>query len=434
MSTTDNFRNADADPPANRAAAGWAAAWFFCVLAAYYAIRPVRETFGVSEGIARLPKLFTWTLAALLAASPLYGWAVARTPRRALPLAIYGFFIVNLLAFWYGFGQIDLQAQDAAASAWRSGFYVWVSVFNLFAVTLVWSAAVECFTGEQGKRVFGLLAGAGTLGGLCGSRLAVLVLNRTHEPRDVLLLSAAFLGGAIAASWRFRRSFAASPNLGAEDISASRSAWSELQAAIQGMCDVGRSRYLALLALLMVLSSVAGTGIYMQMSYLVGEQIADPAARAAWYARINDYQNVLTLFGQTIGASWAMRKCGLAATLAVTPAVYAAGFTAIACRPSLLVHGVVDVAQRVASFAAGVPAREVLFTAVAPDEKYRAKAFIDTVGKRTGDAVAAHLFAALLAVGWKVTSIAWAMVPLAALIAAASLLAAREYQTRRSSD
>jgi AAA family ATP:ADP antiporter len=408
-----------------RVLAGWAAGWFFCVLAAYYAIRPVRDAYGVAEGTARLPRLFTATLVVLILVAPIYSQVVRRAGRRRTPLVAYGFFALNLVAFWIGFSTV---AADRAG--WLRGtFYVWVSVFNLYAVTIFWSACVELLTADQSKRLFGLLAAAGTLGGLVGSELGRAIVRATREPRHILLLSAALMTAAIVCSRRFRRTAEASngtalsPKLSPPERSELRDAWA-------GLGDVFRSPYLAALAAWMVLTSVASTSIYMEMGQLAKEQLPDAAARTDWYARLNNYQNGLTLVGQSAAASWLMRRIGLGATLAILPGVYCLGFAAIARGPSLGLLGLIDVCQRVASFAFGVPAREVLFTAVAPDEKYRAKALIDSVGKRAGDAAAAHLFVAAKAQAFTPAASAFVMGLVSALLAALGFLLAAGHKRR----
>lgn len=403
----------------------WAAGWFFCVLASYYAVRPVREAFGVGEGPANLRWMYTGTFVAMLAATPLYGWLVRVTPKRRLPAVVYGLFAANLVAFWILFGRIP--EEDARWLRWA--FYIWVSAYNLYITAVFWSAAVELFSSEQAKRVFGLLAAAGTLGGLAGSEMTRAAMRTTNEPRNAALLSAGLLIVGIVCSLRFRAAAGAGAGEPAEREPQPHER-SEFRDALGGMLDVIRSPYLACLAALMVLTSVAGTGVYMQMTDFVRTQITDPVARADYFARLNNYQNSLTLLGQLLAVGWLMRRLGLGVTLAIVPAVYLGGFAAIALWPTLFVHGLVDVAQRVAAFAAGVPAREVLFTVVSPDEKYRAKAFIDTVGKRAGDAAAAHAYAGLRSVSWAPPAIALATMPIALAIAVVSLWLAREQKRR----
>ena len=401
-------------------ALGWAAAWFFCVLAAYYAIRPVRETFGVSVGHEELAWWWTATFITMLVMTPLYGLVVGRVPRRWLVLVVYGFFIANLVVFWGLFSQPDLTLTVEV----RKVFYVWVSVFILFVVTLFWGSAVDVFHSEQGKRLFGIIAGAGTLGGVFGSRFAG-VMARRIEVHELLWAPVVLLSVAIVCAWQLRR-YATRQSNSINQIPRSQG-WSD---AWSGMTHVVRSPYLGGIAALMVLASICGTGVYFQMMDLVREAIPNESDRTVWFARINATQLWLTLFIQTALASWLIRKFGLGITLAIVPLVYLLGFSALWLSPLLGALALFEVSHRVAAFSIGVPAREVLFTLITPDQKYRAKAFIDTVGKRAGDALAAHGYAALRGLGWLPTSVALAVLPIAGVLAVLSLTLGRLTQRR----
>lgn len=402
---------------------GWAAAWFFCVLASYYAIRPVRDAYGVNAGSNGLSWLFTATLAVTIAAAPIYSFVTTIVARRWLPMVVYGFFASNLAAFWLGLET--LNADDQTWLRWT--FYVWVTVFNVYAVTVFWSFAVDRFSTDQAKRLFGLAAGAGTLGGLAGSEAARWTV-RLAGVEEVLWLSAGLMIAAIGCAWRFCLATPeGEPSVEPAAKPRAAKAGDNLRDAAAGLAAVMRSPYLAGIAALMVLSSIAATTIYMEISDVVRKEIASESARTDWYAKLNNYQNLFTLVGQALGASWLIRRCGLGVTLVIVPAVYAIGYAVFAIHPTLVLLGAFDVAQRVASFAVGVPAREVLFTTVSPDEKYAAKALIDTVGKRTGDAIAAHGYAALRALHWTPAVISLAMLPLTAVIAGFSVALGRQH-------
>ena len=399
----------------------WAAAWFFCVLASYYVIRPIREVYGVSFSPSELTRSFATTLAAMVVAAPLYAALVAMVPRRALAPVLYSFFALNLIAFRLAIGGI--AGEPPLWLRWT--FFVWLSVFNLYVVTLFWSNAVELFTGEQGKRLFGLIAAAGTLGGIAGSQVFKLLAS-SSRPQDSLLISAALLMAALACSVGLRR--AATPGAGPPSAPTS---W---QTIWGGAADLLRSPYLAGIGLWIVMASICATGVYLQMLDLVKEQIADNAERGAWFADLNTYQNLLTLFGQAIGAGWLMRTVGVGAALAAGSLVYLSGFTLIGLGyASLPLLGTFDVAQRFAGFAFGVPGREVLFTAVAPAEKYRAKAFADTVLQRAGGSGAAYCYQVWITAGHAVSSAAWIILPLAMAMTGLSFGLGAAFQRRSAS-
>jgi ATP:ADP antiporter, AAA family len=147
-----------------RAAALWSFAYFFALLAGYYVLRPLRDQMGIAGGVKNLPWLFTATFVTLLVAQPLYGALVARLPRARFIPVVYHFFVANIVLFW------ALLTFGIEPTVVARVFFVWVSVFNLFAVAVFWSFMADLFTSEQGKRLFGFIGAGGTAGALLGPR------------------------------------------------------------------------------------------------------------------------------------------------------------------------------------------------------------------------------------------------------------------------
>lgn len=396
----------------------WAASWFFCVLAAYYAIRPVRETFASNLDSDQKANLFTMTLVVMLVATPIYGWVVSRVARKLLVPIVYGFFVSNLMVFWW------LLASEQAV-VWVSGaFFVWISVFNLFVVTLFWGTIVDLFSGEQGKRLFGLIFGAGTLGQLASSWGVQTYVERIGVA-NLLWLSTVLLIFSIFCSWQVRRQFRKIPaneQLAAQQHSVT---WSDVW---QGVIAVGRSPYLRGIAMFICAASLCATMVYFQMTELVGEQFENDEQRTSWFAAVNAWQAIVTLLLQTVVVGWLLRTIGVGRTLVLVPIVLLFGFFSLATSGSLFVIGVFQVALRSASFSLGNPALEVLYTAVQPEQKYRAKAFIDTVGKRTGDVFGGQLYALLAFFGWSAASMSVAMLPVTLGIAVLCLILGSAHQ------
>ena len=385
-------------------ALGWAALWFFCVLSSYYLVRPVRETFSSELAQAERANLFTMTLVVMLLVTPLYGLVVSTLSRKWLVPMVYGFFVVNLLGFWSAM-------QIGWGSDWLPKvFFVWISVFNLFVVTLFWGTAVDLFSGEQGKRLFGLVFGAGTLGQLCSS-LAVPTIAANLGTPGLVSGCALLLATGACCSWRLRNLFPHSAKNAPQRDSAEKNTWS---ASWQGMLAVVRSPFLLGIISFVVLASFAATVVYFQMTDLVAKKIPDSSDRTNWFASINAYQAAATLLSQTAVVGWLLRTLGVGMTLALLPTVLLAGFGVVAMTQSLMAIGFFQIALRTASFSLANPSLEVLFTSVAREQKYRAKAFIDTVGKRAGDVVGAQSYALLgTTLGWTVATFAWAMLPVA---------------------
>jgi AAA family ATP:ADP antiporter len=383
-------------------ALAWAAVWFFCVLAAYYTLRPVRETFASGLTHEQRASLFVVTLLVMIVATPLYGLLVSSVAKRWLVPAIYGFFIANLLTFWAFIDASDMPESMAQA------FFVWISVFNLYVVTLFWGTIVDLFNGDQGKRLFGYLFGAGTLGQLISS-WGVQASAERLGLASLLGVSAVLLLAAVFCSWQLRRIMPAHQRADRSAPLVNKHSWS---VAWQGMTAVKRSPYLLGIAAFVVLISVCATVVYFQMSELVRQQLPDPAQRLSWFAKVNATHAGITLLLQTAVVGWLLKKAGIGFTLALVPAVFCVGFATLSLTQTLLAVGVFQVALRAAAFSLGNPALEVLFTAVAPEQKYRAKAFIDTVGKRAGDVLGAQAYAALAAAGWLVSTVSLVMLPI----------------------
>src|SRR5207249_8550572 len=181
-----------------RWAALWAFAYFCTLLAGYYVLRPLRDQMGIAGGVKNLPWLFTATFVSLLVAQPLYGALVARLPRVRFVPIVYHFFVANLLLFWL------LLIFDVEKVIVARVFFVWVSVFNLFAVAVFWSFMADLFTSEQGKRLFGFIGAGGTAGALLGP-LVTIVLSVPFGPTNLLLAAIVFLELSVWCVLRLER-------------------------------------------------------------------------------------------------------------------------------------------------------------------------------------------------------------------------------------
>jgi AAA family ATP:ADP antiporter len=414
---------APAPRPAERRAARLASLYFFALLASYYLLRPIREEMGIRGGVGSLHWTFTATFVALLAAAPASAALFARVPRaRAVPL-VYRFFLLHLVLFGVAFG----------AGAWPVAvartFFVWLSVFNLLVVTVFWSLMADLFTAEQGRRLFGRIAAGGSLGAIAGSAAAGLLVGAIGFA-GVIALAAALL--EVAA----RCAAALSPEAPGEDER--RGARSEPEGppvqdagapvggtALSGMTVVFRSPYLLALAAQLLLFTFGSTFLYFQQARIVAEAIPEPARRAALFAAVDLAVNVGSAAVQALATGPLAVTFGLAPALAAVPLLGGAGFLALAAAPSLWVLGSVQALRRVGHYALERPARDVLFTVVPREQKYKSKGFIDTVVYRGGDALAAWAQAGLGGLGLGGRALALAGVPLAVLSLAVALWLSR---------
>ena len=381
-------------------AASWSFGYFFCLLAAYYVLRPLRDEMGVAGGVRNLHWLFTATFVVMLAAVPIFGAIVARLPRRRFIPLVYHFFVLNIALFW------ALLALDISKVEVARVFFVWISVFNLFAVSVFWSFMADLFTPEQGKRLFGFIAAGGSAGALLGPILTVWLAGRLG-PLNLLIVAAILLEAAVLCAHRLE---AAAPKRADGATSA--------QVPIGGNPFAGfalllRSPYLTGIALWVLLLSLCGTFLYFQQANVVAAASDDPAVRTRIFASIDLAAGLLTLLIQAFATGRLMSRFGVGPAAALLPLVFALGFAALAASPVLLLVIAFQALQRTANFAVSNPAREVLFTVVEREEKYKAKYLIDGAVFRGGDALFGWLFNLLRGAGLELATIAAGTIPLA---------------------
>jgi len=387
----------------------WSFSYFFALLCSYYIIRPMRDEMGIAGGVENLQWLFSATFVTMLAAVPLFGWVSSRFPRRRFLPYLYYFFIVNLLVFFVLFRSDITHAWVARA------FFIWVSIFNLFVVSVFWSFMADLFNNEQAKRLFGFIAAGGTVGALVGPVLTT-ALAIPLGPTNLLLLSACFLLWAVFCVNRLIGSGTTRPDSAAVNAAASSNVEQAMGGGVfAGIQLVARSPYLLGICALMLLFTTLATFLYFQQAQIIRDHFADPAERTAVFAAMDLAVNTLTIVIQIFITGRLVKWLGLAATLALIPLLLGAGFAVLGYAPVLSVLVVVQVIRRAGNYAIMRPAREMLYVVLGREEKYKAKNFIDTAVYRAGDAMSAWVYAGLRAMGFSLGSIAWLAVPVAGL-------------------
>ncbi len=381
----------------------WSTAYGFCIFLGYYILRPVRDEISSADR-GNLQILWTAVFLVMLLAVPLYSWVASRYSRGVFVPLANRFFILNLLAFY---AALYLLPESARLWIDRT-FYVWASVFALFVVTVFWGFVVDIFSNAQGKRLFPFIAVGASIGGIAGSA-ATASLAEVAPPFSLLLLACVPLE---IASWCVsvlhrrhggrgdRRSTADQPLYGT---------------ALSGIRVVFRSPYLMGVAAYLALMTFSSTVLYFQQAYLVGEAFTDRAARTAFFAKIDLAVNVITILLQVVITAQLIRTIGLALSLTLVPAVACLGFLGLGVYPLLAVLVVLQVAYRSGRYGIAKPAREVLFTVVSREEKYKSKAFLDAAVYRGGDLASGWAYAGLAALGLSVGAIALVAAPLAAV-------------------
>ena len=401
--------------PGEGRALAWSFAYFFCLLAGYYVLRPLRDEMGVAGGVKNLQWLFTATFLTMLAAVPVYGALVARLPRRRFIPCVYHFFVANLVIFWI-FLFFGIEKVVVARV-----FFVWVSVFNLFAVSVFWSFMADLFTSAQGKRLFAYIAAGGSAGALAGPFLTVVLVERLGTA-NLLLVAALLLESAVLCV----RKLDPKENLSLQKNEAKTIGGGVLDGIVLAL----RSPYLLGVMLWVSLLSIVATFLYFQQAGIVAAYSDDPAVRTRIFATVDLVVGLLTLALQGLATGKLIERFGIGPAFAFVPLVFAVGFAVLAAAPTLAVVVAFTALQRTANFAISNPAREVMFTVVARDEKYKAKNVIDVVAVRGADAGGGWIFAWLRELGLGMQSISLVAIPVAAGCAVLAVVLGREQERR----
>ncbi|KXV34794.1 ADP/ATP translocating protein [Gluconobacter thailandicus] len=405
--TSDNehliptLRDTPAEPAANSGWRGWlihainarpdeigAVLWgftlFFLLFTSYAILRPVRDAMGIASGVRNLQWLFSATFVTILVAVPIYGWLNAHVARVRFIDWVYGFFAINMLGF-----AAFLTVWPASSWIARA-FFVWLSVFNLFVMSVAWSLMADLFDTGQAKRLFGFIAGGVSIGGIAGPVFAALMVSILSIP-GLLVVSALLLYGAVLAksqlmTWRSARDPIQ------EDDERQRPV---LGNPFSGFTLVVRSPYLLCLAAFVLLLTTATTFLYFEQARLVVTMFPARSAQVRIFSIIDGCVQTLSLICQMFVTGRFARYFGLKGLLTAVPLMIVAGFLALAVWPTFAVIATVMGVRRVGEYAFIRPGREMLFARMPVNLKYRAKNFLDTVVYRAGDVVSGWASAAI---------------------------------------
>src|ERR1700730_8325554 len=386
----------------------------FLILAGYYITKPIRDNIGASN-MEALPWMFTATLVAMLVANAAFAATVARMSRRKfIPLA-YGFFI-----FVFGLFFIAMRSRPEGEQVWIGrGFFVWVSVFNLFNTAVFWAFMTDLFTVEQGKRLYGFIAVGGSLGGVLGAYINTHYV-KAIGPANLLAVSAIMfvIAGSLV---RFFPSGFADRNktVSAKEEPIGGSVWS-------GITHIASSPYLLGLAASMLLYTTTSTWAYFQQSTLAGEALKDSNARTVFLGSLDMWVNSITVVIQIFLTGRLLKWFGVGFTPVAMPFLSMIGFGAMGIAPSLALLAVFQVARRVAAYALMRPSREILFTVLRREDKYKVKSVTDTLGYRTGDQIGSWSYDGLHRLGLDLPKISFLAVPVVAGWCGLSLWLARK--------
>lgn len=362
-------------------------------------LRPIRGTIAANHS-EDLHWLYTATFVSMLLLVPIFGWLVSKFRRGRFVPGIYLFFIFNLVLFAFAFKG------DATGDWIQYSFYVWLSVFNLFVVSIFWSFMADIFHPDQAQRLFGSIMAGGSLGAICGP---LLTANQVGSIGAVGVMAVAITCLLVATGFcialgRFERE----RKLGQPAKVIGGSIW-------EGAVQVFHSKYLLLICLLMLSHNLVSVFLYNGLAVLVNQNIVGFADRTEFFSYVDLVVQLLAFVLQFFVTSRLVIFLGMPRTAILPPVLLAAGFVLLGSSMGLVLFAGIQVLQRALNYGVLGPVKEMLFTVVDRETKYKSKNFIDTVVYRGSDVTASWIFKGLMTAGLSVGQIVWLYLPMMAI-------------------
>ncbi len=365
----------------------WSFGYFFFLLSTYYMLLPLRDAMGIEGGTRNLSWLFAATFIATLVTAPFQAALVARLPRSTFIPVVYLFLVANMVVFW-----ALMSAQIAPVIVARA-FFIWITVFSVFTVSVFWSFMADLYSAEQSKRLFGFIGAGGSIGSILGPMITGALVQRIGVA-NLLLIAGLLLVLAVVCANRLEGAAGLAQAAQADFKAASAG---RQKAVGGGMFDgftlLFKSPYLGGIGLWVFLLSFAGTMLYFVQADVVAAAATDTATRTQIFAQIAKWVGILSLLIQLLATGRIIKAIGTGPAAALLPLVFVVGFIAIALNPAvLLVVAGFQAVQRATNFGIANLARESLWTVVSREEKFKAKNIIDGSVFRAADAINAQVF------------------------------------------
>jgi AAA family ATP:ADP antiporter len=351
----------------------------FCVLGGYFAVRPVRETIGTIIGREATQNLWIFTAIFALILVPLYGWLVAHIRRSILVPLIYAFMVVGFLATAFVF-----QTHSEGA-AFAKVFYVWISVMNIMLVSVFWSFMLEIVSSDQAKRLFGPIFAGGTAGAFLGPLITGSIVLEVGNV-GVLYLGASMFAVAIVLQRMLTAEWRRMAPVAQETLAPSERDRALGGNPFAGFALVFRSRYLTGIALFIVGISAINTFLYFEQLQLVEEQFEEIAKRTQVFANLDAIVQGLVIVTQLFLTGFIATRFGVTVLLVLVPIVMVFGLSVYAVSGTFVVMAIAMVVRRWGEYAFIRPGREMLFSKVDKESKYKAKNLCDVAVYRVADA------------------------------------------------
>lgn len=400
---------------------------FSLLLACYYILRPVRDALAATLGADSIKYLSSAVFAVMLLIVPVFGWLFVRVPRARLVPGLYAFFIINLGGFAVAFARFG---EGSSAGEWCArAFYVWVTVFNMFAVSVFWSRMADVWSEPQGRRFFGVVSAGGSLGGLAGPLLA-RALAANVAISGLVWVSAALLMGALITLSTVGRRPAGAPAYGALASPLRTDGEPTTAAVLQGLSLIGRSPFLTGIGVLVGLGSLLGMIVYIEMARLVAASFPGALERTAYYAMRDLWVNGGAFVLQLWVLGQITRRLGVGPALVAAGLVVLIALVTLGLDPALATLTGVSVALRCAEFGLAKPARDMLYTVLPPAAKYQSKNVIDTALYRGFDMASGWIQASIGRLNVGLAGWGWIGAALAILLTMVAAAVGRAYRRR----
>ncbi len=373
--------------PSEQMAALLSFSFIFALMFAYNILKPVRDALAPDWSDVELAWLWTFTFILSTAAVALYGIAVSRLKLKYLVPGVYGFFALGFVLFYVGATSID----DAATV--EKAFYLWISLFSLFHISVFWSLMSDIYTKKQAPRLFAIIASGASVGTIAGSA-ATLALAKVVGTMNLMLIAAVILVAIVPIIGVLYGLKSSRLQPGSVDLAQQQDTVISGN-PFAGFTEFVRNPFLLGIALFIFLYTVIGSFAYFEIKNLLEDFTRDE--RTQIWAGINLTVNTLSILTATLLTGRIASRFGLAKTLALVPFLVAVFFLAVAVNPLLAVVVVCWVVLKSGNYAITRPGREMLFTLVSREDRFKTKPVIDIVVYRGGDALAGWAFAGLTA-------------------------------------
>ncbi len=377
-------------------------AYFFFLMASYFIVRPLRDAMGTVYGVDKLQELFTGTFIVSFIVAPVYAGLASRIKLDKFLPWVYGFIAVTMVAFY------ALFAADAKNRWVAAAFFVWTSTFNLLTISVFWSLMADIFSTTQAKRLFGFVAAGGTVGTIAAPTFTALFVQMVGTNTLLLISAAGFVISAVLVGVLEKEKV----KLAESGVDAQKTTLNHKLGGnpFDGFILLFKSPYLLMIALFLLLMTTISTVIYFQLADTISKAFESREARTQAYAVIDLATNSIAVLIQLFGTGRIIARFGVTVGLLINPIIMVFAFLAVAFSPVLIMLGSVQVLRRFAEYAVAKPSREMLFTVVDQQSKYKAKNVIDTVVYRFGDLTSAWLSAAVLPFGVAGLAVAGAII------------------------